>query len=190
MQTLEYLDYSPTFGIKLRIIKPTEAHRKDLGIEYTIAAGVNGPLEHYHPTLTETFEVLSGQLEIKVDGKWQGLVPGTTLAVKPFQRHTFRNKSSEPVVIMTWIEPHGGFADFFTDLWYLVHTGQYRTQWNLKFVAQYALLEKLHTKDFLSIQPFRFALRFYAGLVSLFGFRLPHFPTPEEVQKQQAAGRG
>ncbi|MDX2246787.1 MAG: cupin domain-containing protein [Bacteroidia bacterium] len=185
MQTLEYLDYRPTFGIKMRIFKSDVTHRKDLGIEYTIAAGVTGPLEHYHPTLTETFEVLSGQLEIKVDGKWQGLVPGKQLAVHPYQKHTFRNSSSADVVIMTWIEPHGGFAEFFTDLWYLVKTGQYRSQWNLKFVAQYALLEKKHRKDFLSVQPYRFALRMYAAMVSLFGFRLPKFPTPEEVAREQ-----
>lgn len=187
MQTLEYLDYRPTFGIELKIIKPDPGHKADLGIEYTIQPGVSGPLEHYHTRLTETFQVISGQLEIKVDGKWQGLFPGKELDVKPFQKHTFRNSSSENVVIMTWIEPHGGFAAFFTDLWYLVHKGQFRTKFNPKFVMQFALLEQMHRRDYLSVQPFRFLLKVAAVFGKLIGVKLPDFPTPEEIQKEFGA---
>ncbi|TAE51116.1 MAG: cupin domain-containing protein [Bacteroidetes bacterium] len=187
---LETLDYRPTFGIQLDMLQPPPGHPSDLVIKYRLGPGVSGPLEHYHPRITEVFEVESGMLDLKVDGQWQTLSPGHVLAVKPGQKHTFKNATREDTVILTYIEPHGGFAAFFTDLYFLVKARPFKNQWNLLFIAWYAQLEHKHRRDYLTVQPFRAMLRFYGGLAQLLGIRMPKFPETPIVRMRSMAGKG
>lgn len=175
-EILENLDYRPTFGLTLRMLKPPESHKSDLVIEYTFAPGVKGPLEHTHANIVETFEVLKGALHLKVSGKWTLLTPGRTIAVNPGEPHTFRNDHKQETVVYTYIEPHRGFATFFTDLYYLVHWGQYKTHFAPRFVAYFAQLEQLHKKDYRSVQPFRTMFQVVAAIAPWIGLRIPKFP--------------
>ncbi len=175
---LDELDFSPTFGIKLRFLKPPAGHKADLVIEYNLAPGVSGPLPHLHPSITESFEVITGELDLMVDGKWQTLSPGKILEVTPGNRHTFRNRSKQPTVILTYIEPQGAFLAFFTDLYLIVKAGNYKNQYHPRFVAWYAQLEAKHRKDFHSIQPFRFLLHTFGSIAYAFGVRMPVSPGP------------
>ncbi|MDX2285185.1 MAG: cupin domain-containing protein [Bacteroidia bacterium] len=177
-EILDDLDYRPTFGIRLRFLKPPAGHKADLVIEYNLSPGVSGPLPHFHPRLTETFEVIEGELDLMTDGRWQTLKPGQVLDVTPGHRHTFRNRSHQPTIILTYIEPHGGFLAFFTDLYLLVKAGNFRNHYNPVFVAWYAQLEHKHRKDFLSVQPFRLLLRTYGALAHALGIRMPDPPRP------------
>jgi len=54
-----------------------------------------GKFEHYHKRKTEFFYFTSGVGKVIVDGVVIELNPGSTLLVKPGQRHTFVNESSE-----------------------------------------------------------------------------------------------
>jgi quercetin dioxygenase-like cupin family protein len=66
---------------------------------WTLAPGKRGPGEHYHPTETETFEIISGTLRIWQNGIPKDYGPGEIVAVLPRVVHKFLNPTSEPCVM-------------------------------------------------------------------------------------------
>lgn len=63
--------------------------------ELELAPGVGGPPIHTHDEGDETIEVLEGEIDFKVHGKWRRLGPGDSLTLTPSDPHTFRNPSRE-----------------------------------------------------------------------------------------------
>jgi quercetin dioxygenase-like cupin family protein len=65
-------------------IEPTEKHpEKSLAM---VVVGRSKP--HFHKVTTETYEVISGELTVKVDGKKYILKKGEKLTLKPGQVHS------------------------------------------------------------------------------------------------------
>ena len=53
--------------------------------------------EHFHPTLTETWEVVDGSAGVKLDGAWRELTAADgPVLVNPYARHALRNTSDAP----------------------------------------------------------------------------------------------
>lgn len=72
----------------------------------TIGAGKKGPPAHIHTKQLEGFEVLSGQMIAKVNGKELIANVGDTVLVQAGEAHTFKNGSdSEALVAKFWYEP-------------------------------------------------------------------------------------
>ena len=64
--------------------------------------------EHFHPTLTETWEVLDGSAGVKVDGTWRELTAADgPVLVEPFVRHELRNTSDGTAHLRCWVTPPG-----------------------------------------------------------------------------------
>ena len=65
----------------------------------TLGAGKDGPGAHIHTRQLEGFEVISGMMIAKVNGKETAVKPGETIIVQAGESHTFKNgSSSEPLV--------------------------------------------------------------------------------------------
>ena len=61
---------------------------------------------HFHPFQTETFEVISGELNIRVGDKHHILKPGSgKMVVNKFVLHAFWNETDKPVKFMAEIFP-------------------------------------------------------------------------------------
>ena len=74
---------------------------------WTLGAGKRGPGEHYHPTETETFTVLSGSIRIWVNGVPNDYTAGMSVAVPPMAPHRFLNRTTEPVVVHVSLDGTG-----------------------------------------------------------------------------------
>lgn len=61
-----------------------------------LAPDASAPPEHYHPT-TETFEAVTGEFTVVVDGETRRLAPGESVTVPPGTVHTFRNDTDETI---------------------------------------------------------------------------------------------
>ena len=72
--------------------------------------------EHFHPTLTETWEVLDGVAEVKLEGTWRTLTAADGgVLVNPYVRHALRNTSDAPARLRTWVTPPGRLEEFLTE---------------------------------------------------------------------------
>ena len=81
------------------------------------------PPVHYHPYQSERFEVLSGGLEVTVDGKERTLEEGEVLSVKPGTPHSMW--SEEPGTRVNWqTRPAMKTEAFFETLWGLARDGE------------------------------------------------------------------
>jgi quercetin dioxygenase-like cupin family protein len=58
-------------------------------VDWTMGRMTRNPV-HWHPGMTETFEVLDGELTVEVDGRVRVLGAGDVVVVAPGHRHRFR----------------------------------------------------------------------------------------------------
>ncbi|GGD60771.1 cupin domain-containing protein [Paenibacillus nasutitermitis] len=72
---------------------------------------INGP--HWHPVLTETFSVLQGTMQFKIDDKETMAGPGSTVVVSPKQVHQFWKVGGDPLVMLHEIRPPGNHWKMF-----------------------------------------------------------------------------
>lgn len=87
--------------------------RDPVVIDFHMPDGAQAPPPHYHPNgQRETFEVLKGSFELKLDGKWQTVNEGETAVVEAGVIHTFRNKSGAEVVIRNTHTPAYSFERY------------------------------------------------------------------------------
>ena len=61
-----------------------------LEMEWQLPAGGWSPQPHVHPHITETYEVLDGELELLINRSWRRLRPGDRASVEAGAVHTFR----------------------------------------------------------------------------------------------------
>jgi mannose-6-phosphate isomerase-like protein (cupin superfamily) len=78
-------------------------------IEIEVAPGGGTP-PHYHKTYEEHFEVLEGELEVRVGGETRVLGPGEKASVPLNTRHNFRNPTGESTTFLVELRP--GSAGF------------------------------------------------------------------------------
>src|SRR3990170_36167 len=96
LQAGDVLDLTP-IGAVFRIKKTAaETGGRSFEMEWELAPQTGGTPIHIHPQALESYEVLHGELDIYVDGRWKTLSSGEKLAVAPGVPHTFRNGSQAP----------------------------------------------------------------------------------------------
>jgi quercetin dioxygenase-like cupin family protein len=72
--------------------------------------------EHFHPSLTETWEVLDGVADVKLDGTWRELTPADGgVLVNPYVRHELKNSSGGTAHLRCWVTPPGRLEEFLTE---------------------------------------------------------------------------
>lgn len=79
------------------------------------AAHVGGPPVHVHPTASESFSVLEGEIEVFMDGSWTKATAGETITVPADVPHSVRNQSGRPAKLVNAHWPAGRMEDFFLD---------------------------------------------------------------------------
>ena len=72
---------------------------------------------HYHPSLTERFRVLSGHLEVSLDGERRTLEAGADVTIAPGTVHDWWNASDEPTEVLVDVSPGRRFELMVTTLW-------------------------------------------------------------------------
>lgn len=85
--------------------------------------------EHYHPTLTETWEVVDGAARVKLDGTWRELTAADgPVLVKPYARHALRNAGAGTALLRCWVTPPGRLEEFLTESAQAAQDGLYNEQ--------------------------------------------------------------
>ena len=92
--------------------------------ELTVRPGGQVVGEHIHDTLDETFEVVSGRISVRLDGRDSELGAGERAFVPRGTAHDWWNDSDEDVVVRVRVEPAGRFEEMITTVFALARAGR------------------------------------------------------------------
>ena len=104
-------------GMSVHYLARSGATRDALGIyRIELAPRAPGAGLHRHARLTETFEVHSGTLSVRIEGHSLELGPGDFVLIPPNQPHAFCNRSDAPVRFTLSFTPALAREGFFEGL--------------------------------------------------------------------------
>jgi quercetin dioxygenase-like cupin family protein len=83
---------------------------------WEMAAGPGGPAPHFHRSITESFYVLAGTVQIYDGEQWRATVPGDWVHVPEGGVHAFRNESGEPASMLIHFAPGAPREGYFEGL--------------------------------------------------------------------------
>jgi quercetin dioxygenase-like cupin family protein len=114
---------NPHTGDKLIITRATvSTSGRVLGMEAIYQQAQEFAPEHYHPFQEERFEVLSGTLRTKINGKVRDYKAGEVFIIPAGTPHGMYNAHQEPVHFAWEIKPALRSESMFTRLYEALHT--------------------------------------------------------------------
>lgn len=102
----------PRTGETITFLKSTEETHGEYLLFRTDLPPNNGIFSHYHTQFVETFEGVSGDLELTLSGKHQILKKGDTQVIPLHKIHKFHNKTDQFVSFDVEVRPAGTFEIF------------------------------------------------------------------------------
>lgn len=78
--------------------------------------GVSGPDPHFHRTMTESFYILSGEVEIYSGREWVTTRPGDYVHVPAGGLHGFKHRGDEPASMLLHFAPGASREPYFEGL--------------------------------------------------------------------------
>ena len=113
------LQLTPHESLKIRRSEPDR-----LEVEVSYLPGGSPPPAHFHPDQDECFELLSGELEARVDGECRTLRAGDVVRIPRGSVHAMWNPNEMPVKAVWVTTPRGRTEDWFRELDSLQRAGR------------------------------------------------------------------
>jgi quercetin dioxygenase-like cupin family protein len=79
--------------------------------------GGEQPIEHYHPSQEERFEVVSGRMSVRLDGEERTHASGESFVISPEVVHAMWNPGPEPAELLWETRPALKTGEFFERIW-------------------------------------------------------------------------
>ena len=131
-----------------------------------------GPFVHTHPHAEERYEVVSGVLEVYVDGEWTEVPAGERHTVPPGTPHTFRNTT--PVEVINVHEPALQHEEYFRRLHKLITERDVSLPpEGFNDILLIAMLTTEHEEDIYAVSPPHWAFKALSVLGRVLRYRLP-----------------
>jgi mannose-6-phosphate isomerase-like protein (cupin superfamily) len=114
-----------------------------------------GP-DHIHLRQEERFEIMSGTLRLRVDGREELLTAGTTRVLPPHTVHTFRNDGPSEARFLLQLRPALRMEAYLRDLWRTANEGSKR-RWGAPNMLELGVIQREYPDEFfyLSRPPVR-----------------------------------
>ncbi|GAB2702069.1 hypothetical protein GCM10027037_29470 [Mucilaginibacter koreensis] len=87
----------------IKLINSADTHSESV-VEFNIIPGEKTPW-HYHTLFAESFEVLTGTLEVGLNNRIQQLNIGDKVTIQPNEKHYFHNTSDNDCLIRVTVSP-------------------------------------------------------------------------------------
>src|SRR5215216_3328109 len=101
-QTIE----NPISGEKITFTRTAaDTDGELLAFDMTLSVDGHVPGAHVHPSQEERFEIVSGTIKFRMNGKKIVAGPGDIVTVPPGARHKFANGGDEPVEVRVEVRP-------------------------------------------------------------------------------------
>ena len=169
-------DFRPAVGMRFHFTQTAEdTGGAYLEAEQIIAPFDEGPPVHLHPHQEDRYTVLSGTLDVYVDGKLHYVGAGETLAVPRGTPHTLKNSHGEEVRLINRHTPAMNFQSMMATLHRLVTSGKVKSLPPRDFssVIYLSMLFMAYKEDVVSVKPPRFVMAVMAFVGARLGYRLP-----------------
>jgi quercetin dioxygenase-like cupin family protein len=111
--------------------------------EAFIAPGGHLPVAHVHPNLSERFEITSGTLTLKVDGKTIEATEGDVVTIEPGQAHYFCNKTDDEVSFKVEVRPALKIESVLETMYGLAADGK-TNRWGMPNLLRLAVIAEHH----------------------------------------------
>ena len=143
-------------------------------MEWVLVPRSSGTPVHIHPAAVESYQVLEGQLELYVNGKWSKLAVGEKASVSSGVPHTFRNPSDSQTRVLNVHAPALRFEEYFGGIDSVVRSGKVaHDRMSLKSILYLSLLMTSFPNEIRSVRPPHVLMKAVAALAQLLGYRLP-----------------
>jgi quercetin dioxygenase-like cupin family protein len=113
------LQLTPHEAVRIRRSEPDR-----LEVEVSYSPGGGPPPAHFHPDQDECFELLSGELEARIDGERRTLRAGDAVRIPRGAVHSMWNPNDMPVKAVWVTTPRGRTEDWFRELDALQRAGR------------------------------------------------------------------
>lgn len=104
----DVLKLTPSESLEVRSSGP-----EALEVEATYGPGGSAPPKHFHPSQDEHFEVVSGAIRVRVDGKERALEQGEQIDIPRGSVHQMWNPGAEPARVRWRTAPAGRTEQWF-----------------------------------------------------------------------------
>jgi len=174
------LDFNPTVGMVIEGAAPEDPDNDPWHVTMALAPKFAGPPLHVHPHQEESFEVLSGVLDVCIDGQWRELGADERITVPAGTPHTIRNLHDEEVRALNTHTPALEFPKYMAGLHELVRSGKVRAlpPKDPRSVIYLSMLFNAHERTLASIKPPQRLMRILAFVGRRLGYHLPQGGTP------------
>ncbi|MBL7826618.1 MAG: cupin domain-containing protein [Saprospiraceae bacterium] len=119
----------------------------------TIPQGKGFEVEHFHEIADESFEVLSGTLSWKLNGKAGKTPAGASITLPRHQPHAHWNADEEPLVMIQTISPCYDTDLFLEKLFQLAMDGKLDSKGQPPFLQVMVWLRDLKSRTYLAAIP-------------------------------------
>ncbi|MGE5748927.1 MAG: cupin domain-containing protein [Gemmatimonas sp.] len=171
IQSGDQLDLSP-IGAIFRVLRTGEDTKGEaLEMEWELAPHASGTPVHVHPSATESYDVLEGQLEGMIDGTWRTLSVGESASVPPGVPHTFRNPIGKISRVRNVHAPAMRFGDYFGTIHRIVESGSVaHDRMTPKAMLYLAVVMLWFKREIVSVRPPHIVVVASAGVAKLLGY--------------------
>jgi mannose-6-phosphate isomerase-like protein (cupin superfamily) len=116
---------NPAALMTLRVMRgAAETNGELLELEATYEPGSVEPLEHFHPSQDEHFEIVAGTMEARVDGESRTLTARDQLDIPAKTVHAMWNSGGEPARVLWQTRPALRTEEFLTIVARLAQKGK------------------------------------------------------------------
>ena len=148
-------------GMLMTIVKTSkDTDGKSLEMEWTLSPNSGGTPVHIHPAAIETYEILSGKLQVFKKDKWITAGVGEKIIIEKGEPHTFKNITDEFVRVYNTHEPAMEFESFFKGLHKFAKSGLVKNgRMNFKSIVGVSTLWTNYPKEIVSVKPPSFVMK-------------------------------
>ena len=160
--------------LKLTSTESVTIRRSDpevLEVEAEYGPSGRRPPKHLHPIQDEHFEVLSGRLQVRLDGSERTLTAGETIDIPRGTAHQMWNPGGEPARVLWQTRPAGRTEQWFRDIDALHRSGRVRSNGMPSPLAFGVFLREYRDIFRLAPEPPRPALALLGKIGRLRGYR-------------------
>ncbi len=158
-------------GMVMTIVKTSkDTNGKSLEMEWVLSPNSGGTPIHIHPVAIETYEIISGELEVYKKDKWITARAGEKITIEKGEPHTFKNTTDEFVRVYNTHQPALEFENFFKGLQKFSKSGLVKDgKMSFKSIVGISTLWTNYSKEIVSVNPPSFMMRLLGALGRLTG---------------------
>lgn len=174
---------NPMIGDRIVFQKTArETNGELLELEIFAQPAATGPPLHIHPNSGETFTVLKGRLDARIDGQAMRFGPGQTFHVPPGVAHTWWNSSESEAHVLVQFSPASRMETFLETFYGLAKDGRTNEEGVPGFLQLAVIAPTYFDVNHLANPPLPVQKALF-GLLRpigrLLGYK-PHYPYPYE----------